>query len=1070
MRKILVALFFISSLHGFSQGFQKLSPKESGIEFDNFLTEDDTVSGLSYLYLYNGGGVAVGDINNDGLEDIYFTGNQVGDKLYLNLGDLKFKDVTKKYFKGEQFDFHTGATMVDINNDGWLDIFVGAAGPDNDGEKRRNKLYINQQGKKFTNQAKQYGLDDSLNTTQATFFDADNDGDLDCYVLNHVYNRENAQYHFPLSKIQRVIGDDKLMINEEGVFVDKTKESGIESTGFGLGVITTDINNDGYLDIYVTNDFVYPDKLFINNGRGRFHDQILTKTPHISLFAMGVDAGDINNDGWQDIFTADMASNDHVRSKKNMSGMSSKSFWQIVNDNKHYQYMFNSLQLNTGGKYIEIALQAGVSSTDWSWAALFGDYDNDGYQDLFVANGYVRDIRDNDFKNKYDAEIEYSKEFVSFEEFTKMIPQTKLRNNIFKNTGELKFEDKSVDWGLSEKINVNGATHADLDNDGDLDLICNAINDVSFILENRTNNSSFLTVKLENVPSSAVLFGTKVFVYADNQILLREVQPTRGFQSAVSSKVHFGLGIINEIDSIVVHWYNKGSQKLENVKPGQLTIDYNPKGRSEVIARSFEVPFSRAKIRGIADLEHEESYHDDFTKEVLLPHKMSELGPFITVEDIDGDGKEDVFIGGARGYAAKMLFQQDGRFVAMNDSLFQLDLQSEDMESIFIDYDNDGDLDLYVVSGGNEAPEGHASFQDRLYENKGNRLFVKTVDILPSLVFSGQVVKKIDWNKDGYDDLFVFGRQVPEAYPTPVTSHILINNKGKFEDKTVEIAPEFMNLGMVTDAEFSDLNGDGKEDLIVVGEWMPITIFYNKNQKLIDKTFDLELDKTVGWWNSIDVLMDQKDNKKFVLGNIGENNKFHPSPKKHFQIFMNDFDKNGTNDIVLAKNQAETLFPVRGRQCSSEQMPFIKDKFPTYTEFATADVKSIYSEKALNESVHYEANSFSHMVLNVYNNTFKLDSLPSDFQTGPINKTLVEDFDGDGILDMLALGNRFEAEVETIRYDGNPGYYLSGSRGETHPVPLGLLENIKSAEIIEIDGKKHVLIGCNQSRYLLFSY
>ena len=1014
---LLLSLLFISTFASFSQGFNKLSLKQSGIDFTNTISENDTINGLSYLYLYNGGGVAIGDINNDGLDDIYFTGNQSNDKLYLNKGKMKFVDVTEKYFKNQRFDFHTGATMVDINNDGWLDIYVSAAGPAYNGEDRRNKLFINQGGKKFVDQAKEYGLDDSLNTTQAVFFDADNDGDLDVYLLNHIYLRKNTQYWFQFNKMRKIIGSDRLMINENGHFYDRSAQLGIKSSEYGQGVIVSDFNQDGRQDIYVCNDFEYGDKLFINIGKDGFKEVILSATMHTPLFSMGVDAADFNNDGQMDIMTVDMANQDHVKSKKNMGGMSSKKFWNLVNKGQHYQYMFNALQLNVGDKFIDIAQLAGVSKTDWSWAPLFADFDNDGFLDLFISNGYLRDLRDNDFTNKYDANIQLSKEFMPFDELKKLIPTSQSPNYIFKNNGDLSFENKINDWGLDEAINVNGAAYADLDNDGDLDIICNSANERSFILENNINQkNNYLKVKVKGAEKNIAGIGVRIELYTDSNFQVREIQPTRGFQSGVSNTIHFGMGEHSEIDSVLVRLNGVIVDRREKIQANQ-TIRFDISESNILRAAKFgalpsilnEVELSSLKLK------HTESNFDDFKKEVLLPHKMSQLGPFITVDDINGDGFEDIYFGAAKGSRGALMIQNTkGGFDLKPLPSSTKNYMSEEMESVFFDADNDGDMDIYVTTGSNEVGANDDSYTDQLYINDGKENFTLANDKLPKNSISGQKVIAKDLNEDGWVDLIVFGRQTPGNYPAPASSKILINENGNFVDKTEEWAPEFENLGMVTDALFANIDEDEDLEIIIVGEWMPVTVFDFVSGAYHNITSEKGLEKTVGWWNAIELYSDNNGVQKFMLGNIGLNNKFHPTIEKPLHIFMSDFDDNGTNDIVLAKSQNEILYPVRGLQCSSEQMPFIKQKFNSYDLFAHADVQSIYTPEKLANALQYEAHTFASSVLTIENGHFTLQALPNSFQTGPINAFLIDDFNNDGAVDVFCFGNKFEAEVETV--------------------------------------------------------
>lgn len=1075
MKKIVLFVIVMSSVLAFSQGFRKVEESQSNINFVNEIIETEELNGLTYLYLYNGGGVAVGDLNNDGLEDLYFTGNQVDDKLYINKGDLEFKDVTDKYFKKcKSNTFHTGVTMVDINNDGWLDIYVSVAGPSYVGAERANLLYINKKGKGFSEQAELYGLADTLNTTQTVFFDYDLDGDLDCYMLNHVKLNSNLQNSYPtILPNNNIVGDDHFYVNENGKYIEKSKELGLISDRYGLGVVVSDLNNDGYPDVYVTNDFNYPDKMFINQRDGKFKDEIKEKTGHCSVYAMGIDAADFNNDGLFDIMTVDMASEDHVRSKKNMGAMSTKAFWNEIRTGKHYQFMFNSLQLNQGGGYFsEIAQMAGVSKTDWSWAPLISDFDNDGFQDMFISNGYVRDIRDNDFKNKYDTEIKYSSEQTTFEEISKLIPVTELSNYIYKNNKDLTFSKMNFEWGMTEQINANGAIYSDLDNDGDMDLVLNATSEVSFIMENISSDANnYLDVKLCGMVGNVNCLGAKVEIVCDEYKQYRELQTVKGFQSSVTNKLHFGVGTADKVDTVIIVWNNKEQTILTNVDVNQvLKVDYGASVKSLSESKKHKTFFTTVDVKGLSDYKHEEFLVNDFKDEVLLPHKMSELGPFVTVEDINNDGLEDVFIGGARAYAAKMFFQNsNGEFELQEQFGIAKDKNFEDMQAVFFDFDNDGDKDLYVVSGGNESPINHASLSDRLYVNS-NGVFERVDNVLPEdIKVSGQKVLAKDVNQDGWIDLVVFGRQVPKAYPTTPKTSVLINKNGRFVDEVKEIASELEFVGMVTDAVFTDFDNDGDDDLIVVGEWMPITVFENNDNLYSNVTKILKVDETVGWWSAIKEV-EVNGKTKYLLGNIGKNNKYHPSPLKPLQVYMDDFDNNGTNDIVLAKYQGEVCYPVRGRQCSSEQMSFIVDKFPTYTDYATANLTSIYSKDKLNNSIHFNATVFENSMMSLNGEAFELEELPNELQVGCVNSIVGIDYNKDGKEDYLLLGNKYEAEVETIRYDGNLGGGLIGGKElsvvTANELGVYLKSNVKSSSLITINNIKHVIVLSNNQELI----
>jgi len=881
MKFLALFILMLSNVFVFSQGFTALSEKKTNISFKNKIIETDSINGITYPFLYQFGGVAVGDINNDGLEDLFFTGRQVSDELYLNKGNLNFKNVSSKYIRNKKKGYyHTGAVMVDVNNDGWLDIYVSVAGPSSDGESRANLLYINKKGRGFDELAKEYGLADTSNTTQTVFFDADLDGDLDCFMLNHVQVFNNMQVNFQVVKNSaKNSGMDKFYLNEGGVFIDKTKEYGVGFEGEGLGVVVSDINNDGFPDIYVTNDGMTPDRILTNKNGKYFVNTIDENINHGSLFSMGVDIGDVNNDGLFDLFTADMANEGHIRSKTNMAGMSSKEFWKIVGKTNQYQFMYNSLQLNQGqGNFSEIAQLSGISKSDWSWAPLFADFDNDGFQDLFISNGFHKDLKDNDYIRWLKDSVTYSHRKYSFNEVQKRIPTSKIPNNVYKNNQDLTFSKMNFEWGMSNPVNVNGTVYSDLDNDGDLDLVMNVTDDVSFIMENVSNtNNYYLDVKLSGLSGNEGCIGSTVEIFYEGKSQKRELQTVRGYQSSVSSKIHFGLGGVNELDSLIVMWKKRECTILRNVNVGHtLEIDYNSSIKFQLEETTVDEPyFKEIILEGLSDYVHEEFKVDDFKDEVLLPHKMSELGPFVTVQDINNDGLEDVFVGGARAYASKMYYQNsNGGFDLKINNSIENDKNFEDMQSVFFDFDNDGDKDLYVVSGGNESPINHASLSDRLYENINNN-FSKTDDVLPDIRVSGQKVLAKDINNDGWIDLVVFGRQVPKAYPSTPKTSILINKKGRFVDEIKTIAPELEFSGMVTDAIFTDFDSDGDQDMIVVGEWMPIVVLENDSGFYKNVTSKLNLDKFVGWWSAIKEV-EVQGKKQYILGNISPTKQSKP--------------------------------------------------------------------------------------------------------------------------------------------------------------------------------------------------
>ncbi|MBI3134782.1 MAG: VCBS repeat-containing protein [Bacteroidetes bacterium] len=1083
MKKCFAICFLFAGLNVFSQGFVKVGSEKSGITFSNTITETDMINGLTYEYLYNGGGVSVADFNRDGNEDLFFTSNQGANKLYLNKGNLEFVDVTQKFLgKTQPEGFTTGTTVVDINNDGFPDLYVSRAGYHDNVQMRKNLLYVNQGGKKFVEQAAAYGIADSSNTTQAVFFDADADNDLDLYLLNHPVWRKRFQgIRFDQPDYQTG-GEDVYYENVNGKYVNATEKAGLrDAATFGLGITVSDLNDDGYPDIYLTNDYFEADRFYLNNGNGTFRNVIKEKTQHIALYAMGIDIADINNDLLPDIFTVDMASEDHVRSKKNMAGMSTKNFWYYVNVGHHYQYMFNALQLNLGDlHFAEIAQLAGLSKTDWSWAPLLADFDNDGYSDAFITNGYKRDVRDNDFQIYYSTQVKGASEQMNFEEVISKAPAVKVPNYIFKNNGDLSFSKMVLEWGMSEPVNCNGAAYADLDNDGDLDLVVSAMDDPSFILENKIKETSnYFRVKLGGMPGNSMCLGAKVIIETESGKQIREMNPTRGFQSSVSPIIQFGLGNDQLITKLTVIW-NKDEQTELVQLDGNSTLELNyttavKVKREKAVTGNFV--FNETHIKGL-DYKHEEMISEDFQKEVLLPNKMSELGPFMSAGDLNGDKLDDLFIGGSRGYPGETFLQNaDGTFQRIDQPALLKDRNHEDMGSVFLDADNDGDQDLYVVSGSNECPANHPILKDRLYLNDGKGTLTAAADAVPNIYESGQKVVSHDFNKDGFLDLVVFGRQVPESYPKTPRSVILLNQNGKFVESTSAFAPELENVGMVTDAIFTDFDNDADQDLLMVGEWMPVTVFENQNGKFVNATVKYELSNTVGWWSAISEFTKPDGSKQYILGNIGANNKFHPSANKPLQIYMNDFDENGTNDIVLAKYQGSICYPVRGRQCSSEQMPFIKEKFPTYDQFATADLTQIYTKEKLESAVHFDATIFENCTMTLVNGKFMLTKLPNECQFGAVNSILSDDFNHDGIQDILVLGNKYEAEVETIRYDSNFGVLLVGQKDGTFLTQLSyqsgiyLGKDIKSALILKnAQAQRFVVTLPSRENFSVYSY
>lgn len=1073
-----------------SMGFEQLNAEQTGIDFYNTVTQNDSFNFYSYEYIFNGAGVAVGDINNDGLSDIYFSGNQVQDKLYLNEGDMKFKDITASAFEPNANEgWHTGVCMADVNGDDWLDIYVCRSGDPKDRSLMQNLLFINNGDMTFTEKGTEYGVNVEKRTTHALFFDYDNDNDLDLYVLNHPNKYpEDRLLTVEEYKQLKMFGKeaDVLLENQNGQFVDVTREAGILNNCYGLGIAAGDLDGDGYTDLYVSNDYQDPDLLYMNNGDGTFRQEIKTRTNHISNYSMGNDIADFNNDGHLDIFTVDMAAEDHVRSKRNMGAMSTKNFWDVVNYGLHYQYMFNGLQMNNGdGTFTEVAQVAGISKTDWSWAPLFADFDNDGKKDLFISNGYNKEARDNDYLKEYSKKQYYEGE-VDYEEGLELMPAAKIQNYIFKNDGDIHFTKKNDEWNLNSPINSNGTAFADLDNDGDLDLILNNMEEMSFILENKLesqNNYVRLQIKGEDKNTAAI--GAKVKVYSGDQIQYAEIQYSRGYESSVEPFLHFGLGKAKQVDKIEVIWPDGKMLTRKNLAVNQVH-EINPDAANGI----YQKPDVRKNqlVENISDSVfthvHKEARVNDFASEVLLPHKMSQLGPFLSKGDVNGDELEDIFVGGATDFSGTLYIQTERGFEVKNGP-WNRKKSHEELGSTFFDADMDGDLDLYVVSGGNEFNFNASQMQDQLYINDGKGNFTnETKQRLPKMEASGQRLAVGDYDKDGDMDLFVGGRQMPGYYPFTSRSFLLQNDgTGVFQDvsltsvgeKKIENPSPFEAPGMITDALFDDFDQDGDLDLIMVGEWLPVLFFENNNGKFSDVSSIYNPQMDVGWWYSIEKAdFDGDGINEYIVGNVGANNKFHPTPEKPLELYCDDFDNNGSFDIVLAKYQNNICYPVRGRQCSSEQMPFIKQKFPTYAEYATADVQSIYGEEKLEGAVHYSATNFHSVILKKTGAFFEQEDLPVFAQLGPVNKTITCDINHDGHLDAIVVGNNYSVEVETIRYDGGRGAVLLGD-GEGNFKQLGPTESgffeandAKDMALIEFGNKPLIITVSNRNKAKTF--
>lgn len=1059
-------------------GFELLSESQTGIGFVNAVKETEERNFFNFDYMYNGAGVAVGDINNDGLQDIYFTGNNTSDKLYLNKGNMVFEDITNAAIEHDLASgWHTGVNFADVNADGYLDIYVGKSGITDDRSQLQNLLFINNGDNTFAEKGEEFGVNCDRRTTHSAFFDYDNDGDLDLYVLNHP--KTNGSDNLSDEKMKQFIieGEDAdvLYRNDNGHFTDVSLAAGIQSNTYGLGIAASDLDNDGDIDIYISSDFSGPDFLFLNNGDGTFTEDIHNQTNHISNFSMGNEVADFNNDGLLDIMTLDMVSEDHIRSKRNMGAMSTEVFENLVSMGFHHQYMFNGLQLNNGnGTFSEIAQLAGVSKTDWSWAPLFADFDNDGRKDLFITNGYKRDVRDVDYISEY-LQKEANDEVGELQAELDLIPATKIVNYMYRNEGDLQFKKVSENWGLDVPLNSNGAAYADLDNDGDLDLVMNNVDDVASIFENKLEGSScnYIRLKIDGYAQNKQAIGAKVTVYTDAGLQYQELQVSRGYMSAVENTLHFGLGGAKKVNKITVEWLDGTTLEKNDVAINSaIELKYSEGNKSPLPPLNYSPLFADI-TDSLLEFKHSENSYDDFQHELLIPNKLSQSGPFITKGDANGDELEDIYISGASGKSGKLYLQTSTGFQEKAGP-WSNESKREEMDAVFFDADGDQDLDLYVVSGGNEFDRKSPLLMDQLYINDGNGNFTNESNRLPQIPIGGQCVVPADYDQDGDLDLFIGGRQVPRFYPYPENSYLFENNNGQFKDVTA-LSPDMKNPGLITDAVFDDIDSDGDQDLIVVGEWMPVSFFENNKGIFSNVTARYNPTQDSGWWYSIEKGDFNEDGQMdFIVGNLGENNKFHPSQQYPLEIYCGDFDGNMKNDIVLGEYQNNICYPVRGRQCSSEQMPFIADKFPTYADFAVADITSIYGEEYLENAIHFSATSFSSVAFISNEGGYQVNQLPVYCQLGPINRSLVDDYNNDGHLDVLVAGNNFGVEVETIRYDGGRGVLLlgdgTGNFKQLSPLESGFFENSDCKDMVQVKFKDKTIVitVSNQSKAKTF--
>ncbi|MFT6323546.1 MAG: hypothetical protein ACI9GM_000334 [Salibacteraceae bacterium] len=1059
--------------------FILMPPTETQVNFINKLPETPKINVLTYQYFHNGGGVAVGDINNDGMPDIYFSSNLQPNVLYLNKGGFKFENINAVAKATGEKGWSTGVTMVDINNDGLLDIYVCKSGKV-DVEQRRNRLYINQGELKFIEQSALYGIDDPSYSTQAYFLDYDKDGDLDMYLLNHSISPiKPKSNNVDLTFDRDPFAGDKFFENKDGKFINVSEKVGVKGSpiGFGLSVSVSDYNNDGYPDLYVCNDYLERDYLYMNSGNKTFVDELKERTNHISNFSMGSDAADINNDGSIDIMVLDMAAKDNYRSKTNMSGMDQQKFEKYVENGLHYQYMINTLQLNKGdGTFSEVSQLAGVDKTDWSWSALFMDFDQDGIKDLYVTNGLRKEARNNDFVNEKKQLIEemkrYPKQQLAYlKKILDKMPEQKIPNLLFKNDGKLHFAPVE-NSGLNKPSFSNGAAYADFDNDGDLDLVVNNIDHEAFIYKNVSKTKNYVAFKFKGTANNASGIGTKVTVISSNGTQVAEHYLTRGYQSSSYNKLHFGVGNSQTIDSVLVEWPNGITSVLTDVAVNQTVLIEESISTIKLKKRNDATNYKVTRLTELP-FRHIENMYDDFEREVLLPHKMSEMGPALSVADVNGDGLEDFYVGGAIGQVGRLFVQsKNGKFETSNSIVIQPNAQVEECVSTFFDFDADGDLDLYIGTGGNESEE--KNFRDFLYENKNGQWIL--TDALPSnSYFSTGTIAVNDFDNDGDLDMFIGTRQTPGKYPYASSSRLLENSNGVFTNVTATKASVLEDIGMVTSSSWIDVNGDSIQELVIAGEWMSVKVLEWKNGILTDVSDQSGFEEATGWWYSLESAdIDNDGDLDLIAGNLGLNYKYQATTGYPFGLFYGDLNKDGKSDIVLSYAQDGDYFPLRGRQCSSQQIPEIKQKFPSYDLFGKSKVTEVYSGQ-LDSNQLLLVHDFSSAIFINNNGVFERKNLSHEWQYFNWCGVSVTDINGDGNLDLIAAGNLYEAEVETPRGDAGNGLVLLGNgKGDFTPLKTSDFNwgnsNVKSVEYVTIKGKPAFLIGSSNGPLKLLQF
>ncbi len=1075
---LLTLVLLCGDLYAQSPMFQVLSPKVTNIKFSNNINETEDLNVLAYEYFYNGGGVAVGDINNDGLEDVFLTANMKPNKLYLNLGGMKFKDITteaSKDLEGKKDGWKTGVTMADVDGDGLLDIYVCYSGKVSD-DTRRNQLFINKGNLKFEEQARQFGLDDKSYSTQAAFFDFDNDGDLDMFLLNHsvkkISNLELAKFR---AEIDSLAGD-KLYRNDGGHFTDVSAKAGLHQNPltFGLGIAVADINNDGWQDVYVTNDYNEPDYLYISNRDGTFTDKTRETLSHLAQFSMGVEIADYNNDGLPDIFNLDMLPEDNRRQKLLQLQENYESFQLMIGQGLQKQYMHNMLQLNNGdGTFSEIAQAVGISNTDWSWCPLLADFDNDGFKDLFITNGYLRDYTNKDFltyRGDYKLQKAIKREPFRLMDLVTAMPSTTLENYIYKNNGDLTFTNMKESWGMNIPGISSGAIYADLDNDGDLDLLVNRVNDNAALYKNmrmEQQPANYLAVKLSYANPNINAVGAKIYLYANETKQYIEVNPNRGYLSCVSTTAHFGLGNHTTVDSLKIIWPDHSIQVIKNIKSNQLMkVAFNKSETEKVLpAKSTSASVFTSK-KSIINYSNQSFNENDFKRQPLMLFMYSKTGPVMVKGDVNNDGLSDLFLSGDKDKAGKIYVQQkDGTYKILPG----LNIGDENVSAVsaaaFFDANGDGFNDLYVAKGGYSLFEPNTpSLQDELYLNDGKGNLKLSPVSLPVLTASSKsCVRPCDYDNDGDIDLFVGGRVIPGQYPLTPISYLLTNN-GKGEFLVTQVP--FSKIGMVSDAQWVDLNNDGRMDLVMCGEFMPVSIFLNGKDGFVNETVKYFDKPDNGLWFTLTIADVNNDGKPDIIaGNSGLNMPLHFSDEEPAELYYADFDGNGSIDPFFNGYVQGKSYPFVSRDELNDQIYGMRKKFTSFKDYANATMTDIFTNEELAKASKLTATEARSVCYINRNGRFEKTVLPLPAQFSVVTKIIADDFNKDGKMDLLLLGNRSDNRLKIGSIDANRGCLLAGD-GEGNfkyidqaASGLSVKGDVKSALVIDVNNQKQLLVG-----------